>query len=141
MDSETNVIPGIPTQEEPLVILPPPVITMNDILSSVEVVSQKEQADKATLESIGNIPFDHLKNKLLVWATLGFPNVYEIHRLTITTPTVCSDGVVRNLADYIEFCSGKTIQDHVASLQQRVQDMLITFANMGTYIAVVVSKA
>jgi hypothetical protein len=139
MDSENIVIEA--TTEQNPVILPPPVITMNDILSSVEVVVQKEQNDKATLESIGTMSFEELKNKLLVWATLGFPNVYEIKKIVITPPTVCSDGVTRGLTEYIEFCSGKTMQDHVIALQQRVQDMTISFANMGTYIGIVVTKA
>jgi hypothetical protein len=140
MDSENTIAP-IPTPDEPIVILPPPVISINDILSSVELVTQKETADKATLESIGTISFNDLKNKLLTWGTLGFPNVYEIYRIVITPPTVCSDGVSRSLGDYIEFCSGKPIQDHVAVLQQRVQDMTISFTNMGTYIGIVVTKA
>ena len=122
------------------VILPPPIITLNDILSSVEVVTQKEQYDKAALETLATIPYDTLKSKLLTWATSGFPNVYEIYKLTITPPATCSDGVTRDLTSYIQFCSGKTIQEHVASIQTRVQDMTITFANMGSYIAVVVSK-
>lgn len=140
MTTETNEILGIPTPGEPVVILPPPVITLDDILSSVEVVTQKEREDKANLESISTIPYETLKTKLLSWATSGFPNVYEIHKLTITPPTVCSDGVTRNLSDYIEFCSGKPIQDHVALLQQRVQGMSISFCNMGTYISIVVSR-
>lgn len=133
-------VAGIPTPGEPVVILPPPVITLDDILSSVEVVTQKEREDKANLESISTIPYETLKTKLLSWATSGFPNVYEIHKLTVTPPTVCSDGVTRNLSDYIEFCSGKPIQDHVSLLQQRVQGMSISFTNMGTYIAIVVSR-
>jgi hypothetical protein len=106
----------------------------------VEVVTQKEQQDKANLESISTISYETLKTKLLSWATSGFPNVYEIHKLTITPPTICSDGVTRNLSDYIEFCSGKPIQEHVAILQQRVQGMIISFCNMGTHISIVVSK-
>jgi hypothetical protein len=140
MDSE-NTIVSIITPDGPFVVLPPPVISMTDILSSVELLTQKEATDKSTLESIGAIPFDDLKSKLLTWGTLGFPNIYEIYRVAITPPTVCSDGVSRSLGDYIEFCSGKPIQDHVAVLQQRVQDMTISFTNMGTYIGIVVTKA
>ena len=138
MDSE-NTIVGVP--DEPVAILPPPVITLNDIMSSIELVIQKEKTDKTALESIGNIGFDDLKNKLLIWGTLGFPNVYEIYRLSIVPPNTCSDGVTRGLTEYIEFCSGKSIQEHVASLQQRVQDMVVTFANMGTYISIVISRS
>jgi hypothetical protein len=115
-------------------------ITIDDILNSVEVITKKEADDKAILESIGAMPVDTLKEKLLQWAKLGFPNVYEIQKIIITPPTKCSDGVTRNLPSYIEYCSGKPIQDHVALLQSKVSGMTISFANMNVYIAIVVSK-
>lgn len=145
MDSDATqpVAPTISMDElNPVpVIIPPPPISLNDILSSIEVITQKEKDDKALLEGLATMPYDTLKTKLVSWATIGFPNVYEIQRLVITPPPTCSDGASRSLADYIEFCSGKTMQEHVAGLQSRVQDMVITFANMGSYIAVVVSRA
>ena len=135
------------SEEQPVNVIdltpppPPPPITINDLLNSVEVIQQKELEDKLTLESIGNISHDTLKSKLLSWATSGFPNVYEVHRITIVPPDQCSDGVTRNLSDYITFCSGKTINEHVDLLAAKVTGMAISFANMGTYIAIVVSKA
>ena len=118
----------------------PAPITMNDILSSVELVEQKEATDKSALDSIGAITFETLRAKLIQWAKSGFPNAYEIYQVNITPPIVCSDGVNRNLNDYISFCSGKSISDHVAMLQAKVTDMILSFANMGTYIAIVISK-
>lgn len=119
---------------------PPQPITIDDLLNSVEVVQQKERDDKSALESIGNMSHDTLKTKLLSWASAGFPNVYEIHRVTIIPPVQCSDGVTRNLSDYITFCSGKTINEHVDLLAAKVTGMSISFANMSNYIAIVVSK-
>lgn len=119
---------------------PPPVITIDDLLNSTAAIIKKEADDKATLEGIGNIPYETLKSTLLSWTTAGFPNVYEIHRVSISPPSLCSDGVSRDLASYIQFCSGKTINEHVAVLQARVQGMSISFANMGNYISIVVSK-
>jgi hypothetical protein len=119
---------------------PAPPITIDDLISSAEVVKKKEEDDKAILESIGNMTSDTLKSKLLSWALAGFPNVYELDRIVIQTPSKCSDGVVRNLADYIEFCSGKPLYEHVAVLQEKVTGMTISYANMGTYIAIVVTK-
>jgi hypothetical protein len=118
----------------------PAPITIDDLLNSVEVLQQKEAADKIALEGIGNISHDTLKTKLLSWATAGFPNVYEIHRVSISPPNQCSDGVTRNLSDYIVFCSGKTISEHVDILAAKVTGMTISFANMGNFIAIVVSK-
>jgi len=58
----------------------------------------------------------------------------------MTAPPVCSDGVVRTLVDYIPFCSGKTIQGHIAVLQQRLPDIAVSFAYSGTAILIVVSR-
>jgi hypothetical protein len=125
----------------PTTMVPPPPITIDDLLNSTAVILKKEADDKLALEGIENISHDTLKTKLLSWATSGFPNVYEIHRVTTVPPSVCSDGVTRELSDYIVFCSGKTISEHVALLQAKVQGMDISFANMGNYISIVVSKA
>jgi hypothetical protein len=127
---DTNVAP-----------LPPPPITINDLLNSVEVLTKKEADDKLLLESISNFSLTQLREKLVLWALAGFPNVYEIHRIVIAPPQTCSDGVTRTLADYIVFCSGKTISEHVGILQEKVTDIIVSFANMNTYISIVVSKA
>ena len=125
-------------QYEPPVILPP--ISIDDLLQSIELVTKQEAEDKSRLESIGSISSQELKTKLVAWAVAGFPTVYQIHTVTITPPTTCSDGVVRSLTDYISFCSGKTISEHVAVLQEKVSNISISFANMGSHIAIVVSK-
>lgn len=119
---------------------PPPPISMDDLLNSVQVLQQKEADDKNLLESIGNISQEGLKTKLITWAIAGFPNAYEIHSIAVVPPPQCSDGIYRNLPDYIAFCSGKTIQEHIDSLQQKVANISISFANMGSHISIVVSK-
>lgn len=115
-------------------------ITIDDILNTQEVLKQKELTDKALLDSIGSMSHEELKTKLIRWASSGFPNVYEVHQVSINVPSKCSDGTIRNLTDYIQFCSGKTIQEHVDILQQKATGMIFSFANMGSYIAIVVSK-
>jgi hypothetical protein len=119
---------------------PPPPITIDDLLQSIEVVQQKESVDKSVLDNIGSISSSDLKTKLIAWAVAGFPNVYEIYQVTIVPPETCSDGVQRSLSDYIFFCSGKTIHEHVAVLQEKVTNITVSFANMGTHISIVVSK-
>jgi len=120
---------------------PPAPITLSDILNDIQVIQQKEAADKATLESIGNSSADSLRPKLIAWALANFPNAYTLMEVTVTPPAQCSDGVVRNLTDYITFCSGKTIQEHVALLQAKLADMTVSFANLGYAIGIVVSKS
>lgn len=120
--------------------VPPPTISMADILAATELVAKKEEEDRTALNGISAIPFDTLKSTLIRWAAIGFPNAYVIYEVPITPPTVCSDGVARTLEDYISFVSGKTIREHVAALQERVIDFTVSFAFNGTTILIVVSK-
>lgn len=124
----------------PIIVPPPTPITVDDLLNSIELVSKKEAEDKLTIENIGTISSDSLKTKLISWAVAVFPNVHEIYRVSIVPPTQCSDGVARSLSDYITFCSGKSISEHVAVLQEKVSNIIVSFANMGSHIAIVVSK-
>lgn len=123
------------TEPEPL-----PTISIQDILSSVEVSQNQEASDKAKLEAIGVISFETLRASLLQWAIRGFPNAYTIYEIPMSAPNVCSDGVTRNLPDYIIFCSGKTINEHVDVLQQRLVDITVSFAYSGAAILIVVSR-
>lgn len=118
----------------------PVVITLADILSATEIVRQKEAADKSALESIGSVTFDSLRTKLIQWATSGFPNAFTLMEVFVSPPAVCSDGVTRDLANYIIHCSGKTLAEHVAALQAKLPDIVVSFANTGSSIAIVISK-
>lgn len=120
--------------------LPPPKITVADILASQEVLVQTEATHKALVDGISQMDITSLRNKLVLWGTLGFPNVYVIHEVAILPPACCSDGVSRDLANYITFCSGKTIQEHIALLQELVADIDVSFSYTGTTIQIVVSK-
>jgi hypothetical protein len=119
----------------------PTTITLADILNEQQFLLQKEADDKRALDAIGNITFDALRSTLIHWASIGFPNAYTLMQVSIVPPAVCSDGASRGLADYISFCSGKTINEHVDILQQKLPDMAVSFANMGSHIAIVVSRA
>jgi hypothetical protein len=111
-------------------------------LDSADLLEQKEAADKATLDAIGSISYDDLRTRLIAWGRNGFPNASPLQTVTVFPPTVCSDGVTRTLEDYIQFCSGKTIAEHVARLQAKVSsDICVGFANVGGAIAIVVTKA
>jgi hypothetical protein len=120
---------------------PPDVLTLSDLLSDQSVVVAKEQADKTLLETIGTQVIGNLRPKLVEWVLKGYPPAFPILSLDIHPPSVCSDGLPRNLPDYIEFCSGKTINDHVALLQAKLPDIQVSFANIGGITTIVVLKA
>lgn len=116
-------------------------ISLADILSAVEVLQQKEVADKALLDGIGNATFDSLRPTLITWASQGFPSAFTLMEVPVTPPSQCSDGTTRDLASYITFCSGKTIQEHVALLQAKLTGMTVSFTNLGYAIGIVVTRS
>jgi hypothetical protein len=127
--------------EVPIVPPPPAPVTIEDILNSARVLAQKEALDKAQLDAIGMISVGTLRTTLIQWGVLGFPNAYLVQEVSLDPPSVCSDGVVRTLEDYIQFCSGKTNGEHIASLQEKVSSAIqVGFTNLGGSIGIVVTR-
>lgn len=118
----------------------PEILTFADLLSEQTVVQSKEDTDKGLLEAIGNQSIFSLKPTLVEWVMKGCPNVFPILSIQIDVPSRCSDGQVRNLPEYIQFCSGKSIDEHVSIIQAKLPDIAVSYANIGGSIAIVVSK-
>jgi hypothetical protein len=118
----------------------PEILTLADLLSDTHIVIAKEQADKAILDTIATQSVHSLRPILVEWVMKGCPNAYPLLKLDIRPPTKCSDGECRCLPDYILFCSGKTIHEHVDSLQAKLPDINVSFANFGGVTTIVVSK-
>lgn len=138
LDPSGNVfVPSPPSPGEPV---PPPILTMNDILNAREVILAKEAVDGQAFTAIPNQSVEFLRTRMIEWAKNGFANAYTLFTIPVTVPEVCSDGVSRNLTDYITFVSGKTIQEHVGGLQAKLPDFDVSFANFGGNVGIVVSR-
>lgn len=118
----------------------PDILSLDDLLNDQSVILQKEDQDKNAILAISNMTTSQVRPMLLQWATQGFPGLFEIYRLNVTPPSACSDGVIRNLPEYIEFCSGKQLHEHVNEFQKKLTNIQVGFANYGSYISIVVSK-
>jgi hypothetical protein len=153
-EQETVEVPVVeePIVEEPIVeepidnLIAPPtpgpfyIITLNELVSSQEVLLKKEANDKIIADTIDNPNVVELRAKLLQWATLGFPDAFAVFSVTVTPPPVCSDGVTRSLYDYIQFCSGVSIADKLTSLQSKLQGIQVLNSYSGNTITIHVSK-
>lgn len=136
--SDTVSLADLPQPSAPA---PEPPINIDDILNDIEVVRQKEASDAITLGGIAGIGGDSLRQKLVTWATQGFPGAWTLMDVVIVPPSQCSDGVVRGLEAYIQFVSGKTLAEHVAALQARLSGITASYAWTGQAILIVVSRA
>jgi hypothetical protein len=118
----------------------PIVIRLDDILSESAVLLQKETADAATLSAIGNPNISAMRSVLVSWAVTGFAGSVRVAEVSIYPPSVCSDGIARDLSEYIQFVSGKTIHEHLALLAEKLPDFRVAFVYMGSSIHFMVSK-
>jgi hypothetical protein len=118
----------------------PTVLRLDDLLSHSTVLLQKEAADAATLAALGNPNINSLRSLLVSWAVTGFAGSVRIAEIAITPPPLCSDGVSRDLADYIQFVSGKNIYEHLGVLAAKLPDFRVAFVYMGSSIQFMVSK-
>jgi hypothetical protein len=138
MSEDGPTYPGLVVQEaspsQPAVEQPLEVIRLDEILSIPEVRRQREAADNSTLQTIANPNLSDIRNRLVAWATDGFAGDCILFSISIQAPDVCSDGVTRSLAEYIQFVSGKTIHEHTDLLRLRLPDFVVSFVWMGSII-------
>jgi hypothetical protein len=118
----------------------PEVLTMADILGEQSVLIAKERADGDAIRSFGTASVLGLKPVFVEWASKGFPDNYPLMKVEINPPPVCSDGVVRSLPDYIEYCSGNSLSHHISLLQAKLPDIRVAFANLGGSLAAILSR-
>lgn len=121
---------------------PQHIITMGELLASREVVIAKETADKGLLQSLINPSYETFRTATFQWAGLGFPAGYKIFSLEVTPPSVCSDGVARNLNMYVVYLTESTIEQLVANIQELMPGIQLIYSLSQTNaITLSVSKA
>ena len=118
----------------------PEILTMADILGERSVLIAKEQADGVALRSFGTASVLGLKPVFVEWASKGFPDNYPLLTVQVTPPPLCSDGVVRSLPDYIEYCAGQSLSSLIDQLQAKLPDIRVSYANLGGSIAAILSR-
>jgi hypothetical protein len=118
----------------------PTVLRLDDLLSHSTILLQKEAADAASLAAIGNPDMNAMRDRLVAWAVTGFAGSVRVAEVEVSPPPKCSDGVTRDLADYIQFVSGKNIYEHLSVLAQKLPDFRVAFVYMGSSIHFMVSK-
>jgi hypothetical protein len=137
-----NVTEEGATVTEPEPVLPSyiPTVSLEDLLSSQEALHFKEQTDKINLLKISVPDMNDIRKKLLVWASKGFPDLYSVLSFPLASPDLCSDGVQRSLNEYIGFCSGKPLNDHIAVLQGYLHGIEVDYVYSTNTLSIVVSR-
>jgi len=132
---ETAIVPTEPTPP------PPPVIaTMDELMASHAVVVAKEAADRATLNPLLNPTREAYRPQLFAWAAAGFPGIYVVQSFTLTPPSICSDGVVRDVVGYTWYLLGVDIGDVLANIKSMLTGIIASYSFAGNALQIHVSR-
>jgi hypothetical protein len=112
----------------------PPVIRLDDILGDKDLYAQQETQDRDKFVAVLNPNLGDIRAKLVSWATRGFQPPCDLIVVDIMAPNICSDGVQRSFFDYIQFVSGKTVNEHVATLQAILPDFVVAYSYTRTQL-------
>ena len=107
-------------------------LSINDLLNSYEATVVKEAADRRAVATFTAPSVEGLKPALYRWAAAGFPSGYAINTLSLSPPTLCTDGVNRALTYYFEYLLGKPIAIWLQDLDDVTDGMIFTFSHDGS---------
>jgi hypothetical protein len=137
-DTETITLADVSGGEPPA----PPVIRLDDILADQTLYLQQEARDRDKFARLLSPNLNDIRTKLVGFAAKQFQPPCDLFVIDITAPNICSDGVQRTFFDYIQFVSGKSITEHLATLQPILPDFQVAYSYTRTQLRVgVVLKA
>lgn len=116
------------------------IITLDELLESYTVVAQKEASDKTLVNGFLNPGAEDVRPKLFEWARAGFPNIYTLQTLSMTPPVTCADGEARNVIQYAEYLTNKTIPESISTLQGKMPGLEVTMSHSANSITLHVSR-
>jgi hypothetical protein len=118
------------------------VIRLDDILADQTLYLQQEARDRDKFAQLLSPNLNDIRTKLVGFAAKQFQPPCDLFVIDITAPNICSDGVQRTFFDYIQFVSGKSITEHLATLQPILPDFQVAYSYTRTQLRVgVVLKA
>jgi hypothetical protein len=105
--------------------------SIDELINSQQVIIDKENTDRVLALAFVNTSIDSIKPILYKWASSGFPGLYCVSTLTLTPPSICTDGVVRSLVDYYTYLINMTIAEWLASMDAKTSGMRFTYSHNG----------
>ena len=111
---------------------PPPVLSLDDLLNTVDYEVQKEAADRVIVNAFMSPGYDILKTMLKPWAKAGFPTSFLISSIELKVPPICADGVTRSLSFYFEYLLGVPIATALQNMATNTTGMSFSYSHNGS---------
>jgi len=109
---------------------PNPIVTLEDLIANADVVRAKEAMHRRVISTLSTVfNQEGTKENMLLWALSGFRPAFVVHELNVEPPSVCSDGVKRDVSEYLNFVSTPyTVSDHFAALEACLPGIQVTYS-------------
>lgn len=120
---------------------PANIATLDELMESHAAVVAKEAADAVTLACLSMPTREDYRAQLFQWAASGFPDLYIVQTLTVTPPSICADGVTREIGKYVEYCIGKDLGSVVSSLAALMTGIRPSWSVSGNTLRIHVTRA
>ena len=118
-----------------------PITTLEELMASHAAILAKETVDRATLDPLLNPTRDAYRPQLFAWAAAGFPGIYVIQSFPFTPPSICSDGVTRDVTAYTWYLLKTDIEVVLANIQSLLPGIVVSYSFAGNALQIHVSKA
>jgi hypothetical protein len=139
---ETSESTGPTGPTEPVVEQEPPSIaTMEELMASHAVIVAQEAAERATLAPLLHPTREGYRPQMFAWAAAGFPAIYVVQSFTFTPPSVCSDGVTRDVVAYAWYLLGTDISQVITKIQSLLTGIVVSYSFAGNVLRIHVSRA
>lgn len=120
---------------------PPNIATLDELMQSHSVVLAKESADKQSLSILVNPTREQYRPQLFQWAGLGFPPIFIVQVFEVTPPTYCSDGVARDVMNYLNYLLiPSSLDSALDTIRSLMPGILVSFSFSGNSLRIHVSK-
>ena len=129
------------TTEPPAPPTPPSIATMDELMGSHAAVLAQEANDRVSLASLLNPTREGYRPQLFSWAAAGFPGIYVVQSYSFTPPSVCSDGVVRDVVAYAWYLLGADIGEVIVKIQSLLTGITVSYSFEGNVLRIHVSRA
>lgn len=148
--TDTNSGPSGPTEyqavallptPEPIIIPPPHIASIEELMTSHAVLVAKETADRELLIPLTAPTPEAYRPQLFAWAAAGFPGIYIVQSFNLTPPSICSDGVTRDVVNYAWYLLGAEIGSIITNIQSLLTGITVSYSFEGAVLRIHVSKA
>jgi hypothetical protein len=109
---------------------PDPIVSIDDLTNDINIITSKENLHKRMISTLGTVfKEESTKEALIQWGLRSFSPAFVVAELPIQAPKICSDGVKREISEYLNYISlPYTISDHFMALEACLPGIQVTYS-------------